>query len=357
VVSARVNLLTKTEDLDVADWYTPGTVTVETAIYTAPDSSVSGIRITALGFNSGISGGFTGPAARHTGSFFVRAGSTSALRFGINDGGWLAATATIVSGSGSITGSDLFSLSGLDSNWTEVRLVTDANIPASAPRLYFYPGPDTQANGDSIGVWHPQVETGSTATRYQRVTTATDYDTVGFPHYLVFDGIDDSLATAAIDFTATSKATQFIGRHSAGSTTQIIYELGPNVQNMFGQLIDGGGVTYAYARGDSGFAFPIAVADTKINQIVTQATDVTSATSIGASTVRINGVAQTLIDSGTAPGGGTLGNLALYIGSRTGSTLFFAGKMYGLVFRGAESSATEIENTEAYIARKAGVVL
>lgn len=32
-------------------------------------------------------------------------------------------------------------------------------------------------------------------TPYQRVNTATDYDTVGFPYYLAFDGVDDYLRT------------------------------------------------------------------------------------------------------------------------------------------------------------------
>ena len=31
-------------------------------------------------------------------------------------------------------------------------------------------------------------------TTYQRVNTATDYDSVGFPHYLKFDGVDDGFS-------------------------------------------------------------------------------------------------------------------------------------------------------------------
>lgn len=44
-------------------------------------------------------------------------------------------------------------------------------------------------------VRYPQCEFGVSATRYQRVNTATDYDTVGFPYYLAFDGVDDYLRT------------------------------------------------------------------------------------------------------------------------------------------------------------------
>lgn len=44
-----------------------------------------------------------------------------------------------------------------------------------------------------------QLEYGPTATTYQRVNTATDYDTAGFPKYLKFDGVDDAM-TISSDF-------------------------------------------------------------------------------------------------------------------------------------------------------------
>jgi hypothetical protein len=47
-----------------------------------------------------------------------------------------------------------------------------------------------------IDLSRPQIEVGNTATRYQRINTATDYDTAGFPVYEKFDGIDDNLASA-----------------------------------------------------------------------------------------------------------------------------------------------------------------
>lgn len=47
---------------------------------------------------------------------------------------------------------------------------------------------------------------------YQRVNTATDYDTAGFPHYLDFDGTDDYYASIGnIDFSGTDKMTVVAG--------------------------------------------------------------------------------------------------------------------------------------------------
>lgn len=56
------------------------------------------------------------------------------------------------------------------------------------------PGVD-QAPTTTWRVASPQVEQNATATRYQRVNTATDYDTAGFPHYLTFDGSNDYLSS------------------------------------------------------------------------------------------------------------------------------------------------------------------
>lgn len=47
----------------------------------------------------------------------------------------------------------------------------------------------------SVTVTDVQMEVGTAATRYQRVTTASDYDSAGFPQYIANDGIDDLLAT------------------------------------------------------------------------------------------------------------------------------------------------------------------
>lgn len=42
----------------------------------------------------------------------------------------------------------------------------------------------------------PQLQIGSVATDYQRVTSASDYDATGFPIYQKYDGTDDGMATA-----------------------------------------------------------------------------------------------------------------------------------------------------------------
>ena len=65
----------------------------------------------------------------------------------------------------------------------------------------------------------------STPRAYQRVNTATDYDYdfSKFPPFLRFDGVDDSMYTAAsVDFTSTDKMTVFAGVHKASDAVAVI---------------------------------------------------------------------------------------------------------------------------------------
>lgn len=54
---------------------------------------------------------------------------------------------------------------------------------------------DVTLQGSAV-VQNFQVNYGLTAERYQTITTATSFDEVGFPPYINFDGIDDSLTSA-----------------------------------------------------------------------------------------------------------------------------------------------------------------
>jgi hypothetical protein len=70
---------------------------------------------------------------------------------------------------------------------------------------------------------------------------------------------------------------------------------------------------------------------------------------------RLNGAAPTT--STGDKGAGNFGNYPLYIGSRGGSSLFFDGRIYGLIVRGATSTAQEISDTETFLADRSGVTL
>jgi hypothetical protein len=96
---------------------------------------------------------------------------------------------------------------------------------------YPFIGPADNANGTSSGpstdgivVYGMQLEYGSAATSYQRVTTATDYDITSAPLMLQFDGVDDALSTgtfAAGTLPANADVYVVLGRSPGSGTVSV----------------------------------------------------------------------------------------------------------------------------------------
>ena len=190
---------------------------------------------------------------------------------------------------------------------------------------------------------------------YQRVNTATDYDTAGFPHYLRFDGVDDFLVTNSIDFTATDKMTVFAGVRKlsdAGGSAQIILDNFVVGQTGVFQLLGFDALDAApdsyygwYSKGSSqaGVALTSTTFLAPITDVLSCVGDISGDKAI----LRINGtqVAQSTADQGT----GNYGNYPIYIGRRSGTTLPFNGHLYQLVVRGAQSTEQQIIDAEKYV--------
>lgn len=189
---------------------------------------------------------------------------------------------------------------------------------------------------------------------YQRVNTATDYDTAGFPHYLRFDGVDDWLVTPSIDFTSTDKMTVFAGvRKLSAASAGPIAELGTGVDLQKFNLLaprSTGSANYGFkssgtANGDAVtgnvFAAPITNILTGIGNI-----------SGDSAILRIDGLisASSAADQGT----GNYGNSQIYIGRRGGTTAPFDGHIYSLIVRGAQSTAQQIASAEAWVNQRTG---
>ena len=184
---------------------------------------------------------------------------------------------------------------------------------------------------------------------YQRVNTATEYDTVGFPHYLKFNGTNTAYATPSIDFTGTDKMTVWAGvTKLSGTTVALIASsgVGSGSFELFGQRWPAGGShKYAFGIRNGSLIEAIPVAE----RLAPDAAVLTGIgnTSVGVATLRINGV--DLVVSAASPSGVNYGNYPLSIGSRAGTQLYFNGRLYSLIVRGAQSSLSQIEATENLI--------
>lgn len=188
-------------------------------------------------------------------------------------------------------------------------------------------------------------------------------DGSGF-YYLSFDGVDDSLATAAFNL-ATNKVSVTAGANRSKASQAALFSFGqPTVNtgafemaspidasNHEGMLInnDTTAGTVAFTT------LPVVNANT--GNVFTGLYD-RSQTGQSEIIARFNGVQQTPgsytgADTGTA----NFGSLALTLGCRTGGSVFYLGRIYPFILRGVLSTSAELASTERYVGGKMGIAL
>lgn len=373
VLSARVNMLTRTEDFSNAVWQTLGGVSSSAPVHSDPlggtkacllaettGSSVARFSSQSVAFASGVS--YTLSVAMKKGSgvtapdwmqlTFPSAvfGTSQYANFNIYTG----EVGTVVGGTASITslGSGFYRCTftaSATSTASGLAGVIFNNNSNSSGRVPSYVGATTS----NVFVWGADLRVtnvGVGLPAYQRVGAATDYNTTGFPYYLAFDGTDDSLATASIDFSATDKMSVFAGvRKLSDAAGSAVAELSANAGSNNGAFA----LFAPLGSGTPGFGFrgrgsvSVDAATSSPVSPVTSALSGLGDISGDRATLRVNGTqaAQSTADQGT----GNYGNYPLYIGSRGGSSLRFNGRLYSLLIRGAASTDAQIASAEAWV--------
>jgi hypothetical protein len=362
---ARYNLLTYSEQFDNAAWAdgTPNIPTVTANSTVAPNGTTTADTLTAAtgGTNcvSRIAATVAG-AVQYTFSVFLKQGTTASSRLLVRDvtNGtnfiqatmtWSAGTPTVTAVSGSWSavsvGNDWWQLFGTATAGAGTTISLTAGIfpdNASGTGSLIVWGADLRATNDGVGL-----------PAYQRIAAATNYDTAGFPPYLAFDGTDDSLATSAIDFSATDEMTVVAGvRKLSDAAAGIIAELSVNGTSNNGTFFLQAPRTAAatnWRMHNRGTANSEAVATPYVSPITFVAAGAAKI-STDSVAVRHNGtqVATDATDQGT----GNYGNYALNIGSRNASSTFFNGRLYGLIIRGKTTDATQLTQVENWMNSK-----
>ncbi len=350
VLSARVNLLTYSEQFDNAAWTKTG-LTASASLLTAT-AATSAKNVQQSGTIANVANTFSvnakagtlgylqianGAGATLYANFDLLTGSLGTIGAGASSatisplgGGWYRCSVTCTPSTNSNFRISLISSStaAFLESWTSVGTET-LSVTAA----------DLRVTNDGVGI-----------PAYQRINAATDYDTSGFPLYLAFDGVDDSLSTASVDFSATNKMSVFAGVRKLSDTAQaIIAELSDNaatnngVFTLLGPSFGGGTNFGSYSKGttlaatsNGGGASPDTAVLTAIGNI--------SAPSI---TMRVDAVQTENVT--TTQGTGNYGNYPLYIGRRGGASLPFNGRIYSLIVRGATTTADQIARTEAWV--------
>ena len=197
-----------------------------------------------------------------------------------------------------------------------------------------------------------QLELGSTATAYQRVGNAFDVTEAGVPtcHYVQYDGTDDSLSTSSINFTATDKMSVFAGVRklsdaAAGTIAEMSAAFFAN-NGSFALFAAGSTAPTGFEFDSRGTANVLAGAASAapVTNVLAGIGDISG----DRATLRINGTLS--FQNPTDQGTGNYGNYPLFIGRRNNTNLPFNGRDYGIIIVGKAASATEITNTESYLA-------
>lgn len=384
VLRARYNLLTYSEDFGNAAWIL-SQLSVSANSQTAPDGTVSGDTLveSAVAAWHGIYQLIT-LSGTNSFSIYVKGKDVSRwayYKLYVNTNDWVAVVVNPFTGV--VTQSSSGSLSGFSSVTTTstpapngwFRIVTTFTRAVGAP-VYLAPGPvdsatptfDADGNRSYLGdgtsgiyVWGAQLLTAADATAtgnaYQRIADAATYATGGvFRPYLAFDGVDDALATNAVDFTATDKMSVFAGANkTSDAALGILSELSADTGANAGAFYIAAPETVA-PNGDITFRSRGSV-DTPLRQTVVIAAPVTVIiTATGdipgsRDTLRVNSITSTSIST---HGTGTYGNYPLFIGRRNNTVYPFNGRIYGFIVRGAASSTVEVAQTESWLNAKTG---
>ena len=337
VLSARYNLLTKTEDFSDAVWNKSANVTIDSTRYAAPDGTITATRITFTATSQLCSQAV--PA--------VISGNQYTSRV------WLKGTAGQTIDISTAGTDEVVTLTG---NW---QLYTGTkNYTTNAALIISTYGGSTARE---VFVWQPDVRVANDALNqpaYQRVNTATDYDTAGFKPYLSFNGVNQWLQTNSIDFTYGDKMFVSAGvRKLSDAATAVAIEFGTDVGSIAGSFAllapsFNGGNSYRFgSRGGSSSAY----AGTGVFASAPDTAVLSGIGNISGNTavLRRNGI-QVAADTSTIQGTGNYGNYPLYIGARAGSSLWFNGRLYGLVVVGKQARTVEISSTERYLNQKTG---
>ena len=234
-------------------------------------------------------------------------------------------------------------------------------VPATAATMYISVGSLTSSNFDNISVKELPGNHATQATAASRPILKQD---ANGKYYLLFDGVDDSLSTASIDFTSTDKMTVFAGvrKLSDAATGSIVETFNPlaTIGNTFS--ITGpqtAAANFAVGMIESGAVYGVGLATTfasPVTKIVTGIFDRSATGNAGKVKARINSIVQTLDFTGSA-GTLTTGNFTarpLYVGRRGGAERAFNGHLYSLIVRGAQSSDSQIVSAESYVNSKTG---
>ena len=351
VLSARVNALTYTEDFSNAAWVKGAGATATASVL----SAVAGTGNHWVYRNNA-------PTGAQTFSVEAKAGTTSWIALGQGLTGAAYNTFFNLSNGtrGTVADGHTASIIDVGDGWHLCSVTLDFTTTNASIAI---------TNADKVAVGWNAVGTETINIRkadlrpanagvglpaYQRVTTATDYDTTGFPLFLRFDGTDDFLVSATISPGSVDKAQVFAGvRKLSDAAIGTVVSLGGNTNVAgFFQVFVPRKTTAEY--GVRAFTSASLVVDVQSSTkfagpdtgVITSFLDA-AASSSNQIVMRRN---ATEIAKGGSSINTTFASTALTVGQR-GTDLPFNGHLYQLLVRFSATNldAATITSTETWV--------
>ena len=363
-LSARYNTLLASEKFDDPYWaITQNFDVAKTAETADPDGGGSAWKITSTTGTAALSkvigAGYRNPvltvwvkSGTHTPGFLVRNTTTATNLISRT----AAQTSDFSNTYGICTNSDI------GNGWRRIRIEITSGVATSDQVAIYFGATGAVPVGQYFYLYRIDVREANDGVGlppYQRVVDANTYDTVGFPPYLRFDGVDDGLQTADIDFTAADKIffTAAV-RKISDSATAIVAELSMNSSNVNGAFLlaapSSGGVN-KFRFMSKGTA-PAEVFTTSSLYSAPFSALVSGRADIAADDIKLLINSTTIGSSATDQGTGNFGKHPLFIGKRgIDGTLAFSGRLYNLFIRGAYTSDPLVAKVERYLNQKAKV--
>jgi hypothetical protein len=253
-------------------------------------------------------------------------------------------------GGGTLVG---YTITSQGNGWFRVSVSATANVGG-----LLVSSADGTVPTSGIYIWGAQLETGSTATAYQKVVSQYEVTEAGVQSasYIAFDGVDDGMVTPTIT-PGIDKVQAFVGvRKLSDAATGTIIEFSSAVGANNGSFAlfspaNNGQPDFDYRVKGSTAAVPNVVSGyaSPTTRILVGISDISADTSI----VRVNGVevGSLATDQGT----GNYLAYPLYIGRRNGTTLPFNGRLYSLIVRfGPNLTDGRITSTESWVNSRTG---
>lgn len=364
-LSARYNLFTTTDTFAEAAWFSQAAFT-PTLGDIAPDGTPTAVRVTSVTGGAATTRTMVATSTAIKYIIYMKQGTSTNTSTLVRNGttalplmalGFANTTVTNSYGTGVVE--------DVGNGWRKFTITITSGISIGDSLGFYVGATGSIPPGQYWWVWHPDfraLNDGVGLPEYQRVADASTYDTQGFPLYLRFDGVDDWLQTASVDFSGTATATLWaairklsdgavgmVVELSAGATAGVsngtfhLAAPNPATGNLSFKLVGGSTPADAVVAA-SGYAAPVSV-------LATYQMDIGGAAIGDEMKIRVNGVAPAVTyPNGVTPaGGGNLGNHPIYIGRRAGTSLPFAGRLYGLIIRGAASPSATLAKVERYL--------